>query len=535
MRCVIIDGYVDEPAVLGVPPYVSTYVRYTAGLFLIKGFEVDYYTVDQVRANNMWHAFSVYDTMVIIGGLTVPGKYVGGNPITPDEVKKLFDINTKPYRILIGAIGKAFSNKGGSFAKKFDFDVEEVVEDFSSWISQEFGADYLQSIRETSIAGAEIVKFHPRFPDVICEIEVSLGCERRTFCTFCTEPILHPKFFSRPVKDIVDEVEALYKNGVRAFRLGRSANIIAYGSDFNSGTINPNAVNELYNGIRSKCDDIRVLHTDNANPTYIAKNLEKSVKILESIVKYNTSGDILSFGVESFDEIVRKKNNIDGTVEDIDLAVKVVNEIGGLRDSGGVPKLLPGINIIFGLFGETKKTYEINYNKLLWYLENDLLLRRINLRQIMIFPGTPLYYLSQRKNIRPDKRLFEHYKYLIRNNVDTPMLKKVFPLGTVIRYVIPEFSEGRITFGRPLGTYPILIGVPAKFSEPTDIVVVGYGHRSLTGVRLVELNKLTIEELESIPGIGKKNALRIKNGDFSTVDKKAENFVKKFFVEIKLN
>lgn len=33
MCCVVIDGYVDEPAVLGVPPYVSTYVRYVAGAF----------------------------------------------------------------------------------------------------------------------------------------------------------------------------------------------------------------------------------------------------------------------------------------------------------------------------------------------------------------------------------------------------------------------------------------------------------------------------------------------------------------------
>ncbi|MGB9613921.1 MAG: radical SAM protein, partial [Fervidobacterium sp.] len=60
MRCVVIDGYVDEPAVLGVPPYISTYVRYVAGLFLLKGFEVDYYTIDQVRANDMWHVFSAY-------------------------------------------------------------------------------------------------------------------------------------------------------------------------------------------------------------------------------------------------------------------------------------------------------------------------------------------------------------------------------------------------------------------------------------------------------------------------------------------
>jgi radical SAM superfamily enzyme with C-terminal helix-hairpin-helix motif len=526
---VVIDGYVDEPAVLGVPPYISTYVRYVAGLFLLKGFEVDYYTIDQVRANNMWHVFSAYDTMVIVGGLTVPGKYVGGTPITPDEVGKIFELNRKPYRILIGAIGKAFSNKGGTLAKQINFEVEEVIDDFSAWISQELQEDYLTSIRNASITGAQIVKMHPRYPNIIAEVEVSLGCERRTFCTFCTEPLLHQKFFSRPVKNIVDEIKALYENGVKAFRLGRSANIIAYGSDFNGGSINPDAIEELYAGIRSSCSNISVLHTDNANPAYIARNIDKSVRVLETIVKYNTSGDILSFGVESFDETVRKKNNIDGTVEDVDLAVKIVNEVGSFRDEYGIPKLLPGINLIFGLFGETKKTYEINYQKLLKYLEDGILIRRINLRQIMIFPETPLFYLAKRKNIKPDKRLFEHYKYLIRTNVDTPMLRKVFPVGTVIKHVIPEFVEGKTTFGRPLGTYPILVGVPAKFSKPVDVVVVGHGQRSLTGVRLTNLSNLTVDELQSIPGIGKKNALRIKRGDFSTLDENTQNFLKNRF------
>ena len=28
---VLVDGYVDEPAHFGVPPYISTYPRYTAG------------------------------------------------------------------------------------------------------------------------------------------------------------------------------------------------------------------------------------------------------------------------------------------------------------------------------------------------------------------------------------------------------------------------------------------------------------------------------------------------------------------------
>ncbi|MFN3329021.1 MAG: hypothetical protein ACK40U_09250 [Fervidobacterium pennivorans] len=109
------------------------------------------------------------------------------------------------------------------------------------------------------------------------------------------------------------------------------------------------------------------------------------------------------------------------------------------------------------------------------------------------------------------------------------MLKRVFPIGCVIENVIPEFKEGKVTFGRPLGTYPILIGVPADFDKPSDIVVVGHGHRSLTGVRRVSLSELTFEELTSIPGIGSKNAHRIKAEDFSTLDVQTMEFLQEHF------
>ncbi len=510
MRVVLIDGYVDEPAVLGVPPYISTYARYIAGTFLLKGYDIQYYTIDQVRSQNLWNNFCDYNFVVVLGGLTVPGHYLGGTPITPKEVEKIFNSNRYAKKIITGSIGRAYSMKGGTFAKEFDFSDAEYIEDIPTYF---LGKDYISAIRESSLAGAQVVKQHQNYPHLIAEIEVSLGCERRTFCTFCSEPILHRKFFSRPVKDVIDEIEILYKYGVKAFRLGRSANIFAYGSDFNGNRINPEIIEELYFGIRNVASELEVLHTDNANPSYISRNLNQSTKILETIVKYNTEGDILSFGVESFDERVRKINNIDGAVEDIDVAVKLVNEIGGVRSENGVPKLLPGINLIFGLPGETKKTYEINYKKLLEYLNSGLILRRINLRQVMIFNETPLWYLSKRKVIKYDKRLFEHYKYLIRTNIDNPMLEKVFPIGTVIKNVLPETRNGKWQFGRPLGTYPILIGVPYHFSEPTDLLIVDHGFRSITGIRRVPIEKLTAEELSAIPGISKNGAEKLKRGE----------------------
>ncbi|ABR30636.1 radical SAM protein [Thermosipho melanesiensis] len=505
---ILIDGYVDEPAVLGVPPYISTYARYIAGTLLLKGFDVSYITIDQIRQKNKWKDFNDYNVLVILSSVTVPGKYIGGTPITVDEIKKIFTLNKKPFRILTGAIVE--------FAENVEAD--DMTVDFLEYAFEK--VDY-QIIRVVSIKGASIVKQHPRYPDVICEVEVSTGCERKTYCTFCSEPILHPFFSSRPVKDIVDEVETLYKEGIKAFRLGRSANILAYGFDKNSSNVNVILINELYNGIRSVAPDLEVLHTDNANPGFIAKYYPESAKAIEMIVRYNTPGDILSFGVESFDEVVRKKNNIQGSVKDIDFAVKLVNEIGGKRIDG-VPKLLPGLNFVFGLYGETKRSYEILYKKLREYLEKDMLVRRINLRQIYVVPNTPLWFLSQRKKIKVNKKLFNHYKYLIRNNIDNKMLRKVFPKGTVIRGVIPEYREGNITFARPLGTYPILVGVIGEITKKSDVYVVDYGLRSLTAVEVKKrVGEYSISDLIKIPGIGKSKAKELK-----------EKFSEKLLVEM---
>ena len=50
---VIIDGYVDEPACLGVPPYISPYIRTVAGVLKEHGLSPEYITIDQLRKDPM--------------------------------------------------------------------------------------------------------------------------------------------------------------------------------------------------------------------------------------------------------------------------------------------------------------------------------------------------------------------------------------------------------------------------------------------------------------------------------------------------
>ena len=70
---ILIDGYVDEPACLGVPPYISPYIRTVAGVFAERGISTDYVTIDQLRRDPLRVAnLSSYKYVIMIAGVTVP-------------------------------------------------------------------------------------------------------------------------------------------------------------------------------------------------------------------------------------------------------------------------------------------------------------------------------------------------------------------------------------------------------------------------------------------------------------------------------
>ncbi len=530
-KAVIIDGYVDEPASFGVPPYIGTYPRYISGI--LKNFNIthDYFTIDQLRENLvLWQNLSEYDLMIVISGMTVPGKYVGGTPATLTEIQKIGE-SFCAFKIIGGPIKFGYTNEGKSKAKpanlsNFDIfaygDIESVLYKYlkSNEISI-FEKRNEKFLKEFSVLGADIIKKHPNYPYVMCEIETSRGCERDTFCSYCTEPFYGKADF-RDEEDIIDEIQALYNAGGRYFRLGRQANITAYkGKEFP----NINAVKNLYEGIKQAAPDLKVLHSDNANAGYIAKFPDECFEILSIIAKHNTYGDIVAFGVESFDKKVIEKNNLKSNPDDVIKAVEIVNLAGKTRENG-IPKLLPGINLIYGLIGETDSTYDINFKYLNSILEKGLLLRRINIRKVMVFENTMLWNYYQDSNIKINEKLFKKYKEKIRTEIDFEMLKKVFPAGeAILKDVIPEYIDNHITFGRQLGTYPILIGSKQniELKKPVDMMITDHGFRSVSGVTVpFDINKEDIKIIEQLPNIGKKRAKKIiesrpfnSNNDFA--------------------
>jgi radical SAM superfamily enzyme with C-terminal helix-hairpin-helix motif len=86
------------------------------------------------------------------------------------------------------------------------------------------------------------------------------------------------------------------------------------------------------------------------------------------------------------------------------------------------------------------------------------------------------------------------------------------PYGTVLKDVYLELNDGNTTFGRQIGSYPLLIGIPYKLDTEqfTDVFITEWGFRSITGITYpFDINHMPMSSLEALPGIGKKRASKL--------------------------
>lgn len=515
----IIDGYVDEPACLGVSPYISPNIRAVAGVCMEAGYHVRYLTIDQLRADSsLFNPLDRSSLVVMIAGVTVPGTYFAGTPATLTEIRQVAATLRGPMTVLGGPVTFGYSPGGGEAAVRqaisgFDHLLEGDIPAALSSLLAGGRPEGVLSYPELSrwlIVGSGIITQHPRFPWLICEIETARGCARAVTggCSFCTEPFYGmPQY--RLAADVHAEIAALASHGAVHFRLGRQPDILAYGTKGGEEYPAPDAdaLEELFAGVREAAPALKTLHIDNVNPGTIARNPDAAREALSVIVRYHTAGDIAAFGMETADPGVVAANNLKADAAMMMDAIRIVNEVGGMREKG-VPHLLPGLNFVCGLAAETEETYDKNEAFLKDLIASGLLVRRVNIRQLMPFEGTKAW--AENTLGKHDTR-FRAFREHVRETFDVPMLQRVFPAGTLLSDIYVE-ECGRVSFGRQMGTYPILTGMPAEIPEGTvlDAVVSDHGRRSLTSLPVpINVNTLSTAAMRFIPGIGKKRATSI--------------------------
>ena len=189
----------------------------------------------------------------------------------------------------------------------------------------------------------------------------------------------------------------------------------------------------------------------------------------------------------------------------------------------------------------------MNLNLLRELRNEGLLLRRINIRQV---EGEGFQDIPENE--------FKSFKSAVRDTIDSPLLQELFPLGQILKDVHWETHDGRtrlpvhlteehvgehvhgragLTFGRQIGAYPILIGVPYHIPLETssNIMITGHGARSITGVEVgLDINTATEKQLEAIPGIGKKAAWKIVSARAKLKRKEERPSIESIFASAKV-
>jgi len=534
----IVDGYTDEPAALGVPPYIAPLPRYLAGAAWTAGCEgVLYSTIEDIRRVSPKRAPAQgprprgkdgdllavpdgdsYDLLVLLGGAVVPGNYLRGRPASARELSDIAMSFPGPT-LLVGPVARWGWTSGGEMSKtRFEAFDHVATRDGDAYLhdlllGEEEPEQRFRTPAEWaswSVEGADILSAHREKPHpLIVEIETYRGCIRHAFggCSFCTTVRDIAPVFREP-SEIANEVRVMDRLGVVSYRLGGQSCIYSYKAlgvgEVESPMPDPHALRSLLEGVRRAAPSLEVLHVDNANPAVIADHPEEAELITQLLIDHCTGGNVVALGLESADPAVRNANNLNATAEQCMEAIRAINRWGRYETDTGLPALLPGINFLGGLPGESAKTFDLNMGFLEQVLSEGLLLRRINIRQVSPVCG--------QLEVKPDHRAFRKFKAQVRAEIDLPNLQAMLPYAAPMRRVWTELHDGNTTFGRQIGSYPLLVGIPAKLELGTflDVRVVGYGMRSVTGVPdPLDINSCPMSLLSAVPGIGKKRAARI--------------------------
>jgi len=472
------------------------------------GADVEFITIGQARSGK---PIPRGDLLVAIGGSAVPGKYLRDAPATKKELISMASKAGCPA-ILGGPMAAHFADDDlrEAFESVVTKDVDAAVDEFARTGRTVDRRRTLEEFDHWSLLGAAVCSKHPDFGGpLIAEIQTYRGCVRHHTggCSFCIEPGYGQVEFRNP-DSIIAETEALSKAGVKHLRIGGQSCFVSYMAEgvgkSETPRPAPGMINYLLKGIREAADP-KVLHLDNANPAVIAEHEDESSRIMEAISEHCTSGNVLALGIESADPKVKAENNLNATPEQALRAIEIINKAGRGVGPSGLPKLLPGLNFLFGLKGETKATYEADRDFLKAVVGKDLLLRRINIRQVI--PSRKGFAAQE-----VDRSSFVKFKSWVREGIDRPMLERTVPSGTILRDVYLELRQGNVTFGRQVGSYPILVGMPYKcdIDRFADLMIIGHGFRSVTGLEYpLDINKVPMAALSSIPTIGAKRARRI--------------------------
>lgn len=480
-QAVILDCYTDEPSGYGVPPFVGTHQLHLSQALAFRGVPHHYLTIDDLRYERLAPAASAdgdtdirilntthnrdraqallhdADVIYIIMGCFVDYAYFSAAPPQSQEV---FDLirHTRAKKVLFYVMGTLDGISPDYLQSPLHGIIDHVehgntyravLENTWSTAANNLIAPNYPLLRQISSVPAPLLEQIRLTP--IVEIETGTGCNTPT-CSFCIESERSPRVTYRTPDDIAGQIATFYGQGARHFRLGRQPNFFHYQRQ------DLVQLERMLAGIRTRCPDLRTLHIDNVNIVNVVSPPGRDFARL--VVQYCTSGNVAPFGIESFDDDVRRATRVAGTAAEVMRAIEIINEVGAARGEDGQPRLLPGINIIYNLPGQTPRTHEINLRHLQAILDRGLMTRRLYYRNMTQPTGAsfgtyPVANEEFRNNFREMTERFV-----------LPMQTRVFPPGTRITADWEHLRRDGRWHTRALGTGSIKMVLDTAGREP---------------------------------------------------------------------
>jgi len=484
-KVVVVDGFTDFPFSLGVPPFMSPEVRYVAGACWDKdeNTRVIYATLDDLRTGRKSSLLDGTDLVFAYAGVKEASPFLrpsnGGEIAQVSEIKDIVDyVAYLDCPKILG--GPYVLARNGKIDGKLGFDVV-VTGDISKYAHELLaeagrigGVDPSlqrtnQDVASYSIHGAGLAIQSAGYPSFLsCAVELYRGCPSASLggCSFCHET-RYTTVDYRPVQDVLAEISKLAELGCENVVLECPCFFSYFSSPTEDGQVKLDhaAIEKLLEGARSVAPDLKGLHIANANPGAIVGDPEESTKILKAILANCSDGNFPNLRVITFDDDVQLQNNTTATMDQSRKAIDILGESGRARGPSGLPRILPAIELVYGLPGERQRSLDANLRSLR-ELANAGLIRGVIARPVVALPGTPV---SKRDDLARTEGMENHLKELQMVN-RTAEARLVEP-GQLVREVYTYKALNGSAMAKKVGVNPldILVHGVSQVSLVQDI------------------------------------------------------------------
>ena len=173
-------------------------------------------------------------------------------------------------------------------------------------------------------------------------VTIAHGCDN--FCTYCIVPYVRGRFQSRAARDIIDDVDALVRDGARDVTL-LGQNVNSYGTDFPDGP----SFSDLLRKV-AEIPGLSRLRFVTSHPKDFTKG------IVEAMVENPVICPSVNLPIQSGSDRILKRMNRGYTVEEY------AEKIGWIREA--FPEAGLTSDLIVGFPGETEEDYELSLKAL---------------------------------------------------------------------------------------------------------------------------------------------------------------------------